>query len=268
MDMPLLTSCEDFLWRAAAVARGTGSGRDAEPTSVFAAELALDEEWEDEPLGPYELAHHITGALIWAAGERLGTLSWCAAADPPHVVSLGELARAGAEAAALAMWLGAEVPPRERAGRLLGVVAASGAEVDGLRRLFGLDAEPGMAQSILTSAERRGLARIPRPNRTRLLELADPLIGRMDYSRLSAAAHSNVFALLDTWLAIVELQEHRDAVPVKVHTWRISLCAAYYTLSACRLRRRLKGQRDDDVVALLSELVAWDQDVDRAIAHM
>jgi hypothetical protein len=74
MDMPLLTSCEDFLWRAAAVARGTGSGRDAEPTSVFAAELALDEEWEDEPLGPYELAHHITGALIWAAGERLGTL--------------------------------------------------------------------------------------------------------------------------------------------------------------------------------------------------
>lgn len=114
------------------------SGTNAEPGSPFSTEIALDDEvtrvddWVIPGVpGPYNFAQTIAGASLWAAGERVATLGLCADRHPPHVFSVAELARAAAEAAALSMWLGDEVPALDRLKRLLGLMAATKDELKG-----------------------------------------------------------------------------------------------------------------------------------------
>ncbi len=212
-----MSACADFLSRVAAAAKSASSGRDAAPASVFSAELAVDAEWADESVpDPHGLAHAITGAFVYAAGERLETLSWCAAPEIPHVWSAAELGRAAAEAAALAIWLGADLASPERLQRLLGLMAVSDEEEQGLKRLLGLSSRPpGMAQGTLAWGERLGLRRVPLPNKTELLRLANPHTSRQHYKRLSAMAHGSVFALIATWFEIVEAQESGNFASVQ-----------------------------------------------------
>lgn len=265
MNVPPMSSCADFLSRTAAATRRAKSGTNAEPDSVFLAELALDVEWTTEELPPPHLfAHAITGAFLWAAGERVATLSWCAAADPPHVLSVAELARAAAEAAALSMWLGDEVPAPERLRRFLGVVAVSNDEQKGLRQVLGVDAKAGLEEAILAWGQRQGIRRVRPPKKTDLLHEADPKRGRQDYKRLSAAAHSELSVLLSTWTEVVDAEEEASPSLMQAHTWYTSLTGAYYTLLACRRRWRLKGQDNEEVVGLLSELEGWGRELDRA----
>lgn len=244
VEVPPMSACADFLSRVAAVAKSASSGRDAEPDSVFSAELAMDVEWGDESLpDPHGLAHAITGAFLYAGGERLETLGWCAAPEIPHVWSAAELARAAAEAASFAIWLGADLAPPERLQRLLALMAVSAAEEQGLKRLLGLSSvPPGITQGTLAWGERRRLRRAPFPNKTELLRLANPNTGRQDYKRLSAMAHGSVFALIGTWVEVVEAQESGNFASVQAHTWTMCLSAAYYTLTACVQRRALKGR--------------------------
>ncbi len=137
-----MSACAEFLRRTAAAAARASSGTNAEPDSTYMDELALDDDWDTEALPPpHVYAHFLSGALLWAAGERVATMGWCAQPHPanpdaPHVLSVAELARAAAEAAALSMWLGDEVPAPERLRRLLGVVAASHDQQKGLRQRF------------------------------------------------------------------------------------------------------------------------------------
>lgn len=266
MDVPPMSSCADFLWRTAAATRSASSGTNAEPDSVFLAELALDEDCTTEELpAPHGFAHAVTGALLWAAGERVATMSWCAGADPvPHVLSVAELARAAAEAATLSMWLGDQVPAPERLRRLLGVLAVSNDEQKGLRQVLGLDPKPGPEEPILAWGQRQGIRRVRPPNKTDLLHEADPGRGRQDYKRLSAAAHSELSVLLSTWTEVVDAEEEASPSLMQAHTWYTSLTGAYYTLLACRRRWRLKGQDDDEVAGLLWELAGWHSELDRA----
>lgn len=265
MDVPPMSSCADFLWRTAAATRRANSGTNAEPGSVFLAELALDDDWTTEELPPpHGFAHAVTGALLWAAGERVVTMSWCAAADPPHVLSVAELARAAAEAAALSMWLGDDVPAPERLRRLLGVVAVSNDEQKGLRQVLGLDAKAGPEEAILAWGQRQGIRRVRPPKKTDLLHEADRKRGRQDYKRLSAAAHSELSVLLSTWTEVVGAEEEASPSLMQAHTWYTSLAGAYYTLLACRRRWGLKGQDNEEVAGLLWELEGWGRELARA----
>jgi hypothetical protein len=267
MDLPPMSSCADFLSRTAAATVRAASGTNAEPASAYMAELALDDGWETEEVPPPRgYAHFIAGALLWAAGERVQTLRWCVMTDPPHVLSVAELARAAAEAAALSMWLGDEVPAPERLRRLLGVTAASVEQQKGLRQHRGGASTSGPEEAILAWGHRQGIRRDRPPTRTDLLVRADPRWGKRDYKRLSAAAHTELPLLQSAWLEVVDAQENADPALIRGHTWSTSLTGAYYTLLACRRRWRLKGHDDDEEVAgLLSELGHWASELDRAL---
>lgn len=271
MDVPPMSSCADFLWRTATATRSASSGKNAGPDSAYVEELALDDEGDAEALPPpHFYAHFLTGALLWAAGERVATMGWCAQPDPahpdaPHVLSVAELARAAAEAAALSMWLGDEVPAPERLRRLLGVVTASHDQQKSLRQLRGAELTSGSPEEApLAWGQRNGIRRRRPPNWTTLLRLADRERGQGDYKRLSAGAHTNLGLLQFTWLEVVDAQEHSDPGLVQAHTWSTSLTGAYYTLLACRRRWRLKGQDHEEVAGLLSELNRWDRALDGA----
>jgi hypothetical protein len=153
----------------------------------MALESAQDEELGDETFpAPFGLAHTVHRALIYAAGERLVTLSWCIESDPcPHVMSATELARAAAEAASIGVWLGEqEADGNVRLPRLLGLLAISAKEEIGLRRELGLEpvAADGTKQA-LGWGQNRGLAHQSPGSKTRLLLNAQPESGGADYRR-------------------------------------------------------------------------------------
>lgn len=237
VHVPPMSACAELMTMAAAAAVSSSKGRDTADDSVVATEVALDAAVGDEQFpAPYQFVHLISGALIYAAGERLGTLSWCVAPDLPHVMSVAELSRAAAEAAALAAWLGADLERGVRLQRMLGVMTLSHEEEKGISRLLDLESPPALTAEVLQWGQRRGISPIRPPNRTELLHQLNPTTGRLNYRRLSSVAHSMAFAVIGTWLEIVEAQESNNLEPVQIHTWMMALAAAEYTLISC-LRR-------------------------------
>lgn len=225
--------------------------------SVMAVESARDEDIGDADLPtPFQFAHTIHRALVYAAGERLVTLSWCIESDPyPHVMSATELARAAAEAASLGVWLGdREADGDVRLRRLLGLLAVSAREEVGLRRE--LDLEPVAAdgtQLALKWGQNRGMAHEPPGSKTRLLLSAQPESGGADYRRLSAVAHSTLFALIGTWIEVVAAQSGR-AGPIQVHSLLTSVSAARYVLAGIDSTFRTSGRSTSDVEESASRL--------------
>lgn len=232
-------------------------GGDFAADSVIARELALDAEVGDDEFPiPFTWAHMVSGMYLWAAGERLATVSWCATAQGiPHVLSSAELARAACEASVTALWLCEDVSdPNERLRRVIGLQAVSHHEEGALARSLGLDPDVDRGSGwIVDWAHRRGISRGRVPNRTQLFERAHQT-GRGDYGRLSGVAHSTAYAVIGTWIEVVAAQEEDNLEPIHAHMWGIALSAMHYTLMACHRRLELSGRRDAELEDLAVEL--------------
>lgn len=246
-----------MLSEAAQAATRAKRGDPVAPGSVIAVELALDEELgDDEFPAPFTWAHMVAGMYLWAAGERLATTSWCAAARGiPHVLSSAELARAACEASVTMLWLCEDVTdPSERLRRVVGLQAASRAEERSLARSLGLNPEVDRGSGwVLDWAHRRGIKRARVPTRTQMFERVHQT-GRGDYGRLSGIAHSTAYAVIGTWLEVVAAQDEENVEPIQAHMWGIALSAMHYTLMACHRRLELSGREDAQMEGLALEL--------------
>lgn len=89
---------------------------------------------------PYQSAHTTYRSLIYAAGERAETIRWCLDAAPfPHVMSVSELARSAAEAAATSHWVSrTDIDGETRLRRMLGLWEISGRQQGKLRAKLGM----------------------------------------------------------------------------------------------------------------------------------
>jgi hypothetical protein len=266
MSMPQLSSCAELLMRVASTAQDTSKGTRAAHDSSYIREVQQDADVGDQGFEfPYQFTHTVIGALIYAAGERLATLSWCVAADPiPHIMSAAELARAAAEASAQASWLGAsDIVGADRLSRLLGILVASADHEKALARELGIEPFTSATDDFLEWGSRNGIGRTNVPSKIKLLEQA-AASGRADYRRLSASAHSTLFAVIGTWIEIVEAQEKSNFDSITGHTWAVALAAASYVLDACVHRLSVHGRGLNHVTSLQQEIAAWYERLYRA----
>lgn len=208
----------------------------------------------DEFPAPYGFAHMLHRTFIYAAGERLASLSWCVNADPyPHVMSVSELARAAAEAASTAVWLSEEEAAGEpRLKRMLGLLAASQKEESGLRHELGLEDKESGTDLGLKWGNSRGMV-FERPgSRVEMLRRSRPATGSTDYRRLSAVAHSTVYAVMGSWLDVVEAQAG-DLQPIRVHAVMAATAAVRYVILGARSVARTAGGGTERVDRLEQE---------------
>ncbi|HEV2070831.1 MAG TPA: hypothetical protein VGR26_13655 [Acidimicrobiales bacterium] len=227
------------------VAAAAGAASGAEPTSgsVMAEEMARDSVLGDANLPyPFGFTHTMHRALLYAASERLMTLSWCLSSDPyPHVASASELARAAAEAASTAWWLtDQEADGERRLHRMLGLLEVSNKEESRLQRDLGLPVKDGGTQLSLKWGRNVGLTIESPPSRTELLQRCSPT-GGVDYRRLSAVAHSTAYALFAIWLEVQEAQEANNVEPIRLHALMSAAVAARYVIIGIHGASRAAG---------------------------
>ncbi|WP_446217047.1 hypothetical protein [Micromonospora sp. IBHARD004] len=218
------------------------------PGSIYATEIARDNDVGDETCPhPFAFAHHLHRTLIYSAGERLATLAWCLELDPPHVLSMNDLARAAAEAAATAVWLGAHQADGDaRLRRLVGLTSTAKREHSKLQTALKAEPDSSGMQEILDWATQNGVQAEGPGSKTDLLIAADAAAGRVDYNRLSAFTHSTLHAVMVGYIEIDQSQKGNSAL-VEVHAMQIGTVAASYVLKA--LAGLIRVNADDPALA-------------------
>lgn len=240
------------------VASAAATASKAQPTdaSVMSEELALDPDLGDADFPvPYGFGHALHRMLVYAAGERLATLSWTVKADPyPHVMSASELARAAAEAASTSIWLGAEeADGTRRLRRMLGILSKSSKEEYGLRRELGLEYRESGTDVALNWGARQGVKPDKPMPYTEMLLYASPTTGKGDYRRLSAVAHSTAYAIVGTWMEVVQAQ-NGNLGPIRVHALMAAAAATRYVIFATGGAVRTVGGSDQHIDRLTQRL--------------
>ena len=232
MYEPLRRDCAEFL-RDLAVSIQEVRHKPPIPGSIYATEIARDNQVGNSTFPyPFAYAHHVHRTLIYSAGERLATLAWCLELDPPHVLSMNDLARAAAEAAATAAWLGAhQGDGDQRLRRLVGLTSIAKREHAKLQTALNTGPESAGMQEILDWAVTNGVQAEGPGSKTALLIAADASAGRVDYNRLSAFTHSTLHAVMVGYIEIDQAQEG-DTALIEVHAIHIGTVAASYVLTA------------------------------------
>lgn len=255
MTESLIADCGQLL-RDVATVTVSAAQVSPQPDSPMAAELSRDTDLADDDLqAPFGFAHTIHRSLVYFAGERLITLAWCVEAVPqPHVISASELARAAAEAAATGIWLGdAEADGERRLRRMLGLLAQSANEELGLRRALRLGDSNNGTQRALQWANTRGLTHERPPTRAARLLRARPDAADPDYRRLSALAHSTVYAVIGTWIEVVAAQSGNIG-PIRIHSVMSAAAALRYCLAGTHSMLRTANVSLDKVPAMVDRL--------------
>ena len=234
-----------------------------EAHSVLLRETALDATVGDDGFPcPYTFAHHIHRTLNYAAAERLETLSWCMQADFPQILSAIDLARAAAETASLAAWLGRpEADGETRLRRLLFMVQRADGEHRGLQTALGMEPS-STSKEILDWASRRKLRAERYASREALLVAADEQSGSVHYKRLSSFTHGNLDAMMALYIEIGQAQQG-DRRLLQVHTLSVAIAAASYMLSGLASLVRITGIGHPELTTLdrrteeLEEALEW-----------
>jgi hypothetical protein len=233
------------------------------PDSVWRRETALDATVGDKgfPI-PYSFAHHVHRTLNYAAAERLETLSWCVQPGFPHILSAIDLARAAAETASLAAWLGRpEADGEARLRRLIFMVQRADGEQRGLQTALGVEPSSS-SKEILDWASRRKLRAERYASREALLVAADEEAGSVRYKRLSSFTHGNLNAMMALYIEIDQAQKG-DSRLLEVHALSAATVAASYMLSGLASLVRITGIGDPELAVLderaeqLEEALEW-----------
>lgn len=231
--------------------------------SVWQVETAQDATIGDSDFPvPYAFAHHIHRTLMYSAGERVETLAWCLEVGPPHVLSANDLARAAAEAAATAAWLGhAEADGERRLRRLLRLVVMSDNEHRALQSALGV-APDGATKAVLDWASRKSIRQETFGSTTDLLTGVGAARGRVDYQRLSGFTHSVVKSVMVGYIEIDKAQRG-DTGLIEVHAVAIATAAAQYVLVGLTSLVRITSASPDGI----TRLAAWLDDLEDQVAR-
>ncbi|SCF15753.1 hypothetical protein GA0070607_6252 [Micromonospora coriariae] len=233
------------------------------PGSVWRRETALDATVGDEGFPvPYSFAHHVHRTLNYAAAERLETLSWCVQPGFPQILSAIDLARAAAETASLAAWLGRpEADGEARLRRLMFMVQRADGEQRGLQTALGVELSSS-SKAILDWAGRRRLRAERYPSREALLAAVDEDAGSIHYKRLSSFTHGNLDAMMALYIEIEQAQKG-DSRLLEVHALSVATVAASYMLGGLASLARITGIGQPELAALderaeeMEEALEW-----------